>query len=409
MQEIMPPSPDEPRHATTDPAAGERPALLGGAPLSAEPIRLTEPTLPPLADLLPDLEATWARRQLTNHGPFSLELARQLGLRLGVGVVPAASGTAGLMATLRALGVRGEVVVPAITFSATAHAVVWAGATPAFADVDPHTWCLTPESIAPRLTGRTEAILAVHLFGPPCDADALDAFARRRGLALVLDAAQAFGSVYPDGRPVGSGGLAEVFSFHATKLLPAGEGGAIATADATLAARVALVLRFGESGGGEAARVGLNGKMTEWAAILALHGLPEVSARIARRAALVDRAWRRLAELPGLTRQTMVPGARTNHQMLPLAVDEGAFGLPTGRLAEALAAEGIDVRRHYFPPLHRHPAFAAADAPSLPAADALAARLLCLPLSSHMEERAVDLVAAAVERCHRWRDALRVA
>jgi dTDP-4-amino-4,6-dideoxygalactose transaminase len=414
-----------------------RPALLGGEPLCARPIRLTEPSLPPLADIVPDLEVVWASRQLTNNGPFARELKQQLSHRVGVNVVPTASGTVGLMVALKALGIDGEVVVPTITFSATAHAVVWAGATPVFADVDPATWCLTPDTIAPRLTARTQAILAVHLFGQPCDIDALVEFSQLHGLALVLDAAQAFGSTYADGRPVGSRGHAEVFSFHATKILPAGEAGAIATRDSDLGAAIARTIRFGDEGDGVARQIGLNGKITEWAAILALHGLPDVEAHIARRSDLAGRYRARLAGVPGVSGQRAVAGARSNQQMFPLVVDTEAFGLTAGRLAEALAAEGIEARRYYFPPLHRQPAFSeplpGADRRSgsvsvrrfagkesvggtgrasvpqvthLPAADALAERMLCLPLYSHMEEHAVDEVATAIERCHQWRGEL---
>jgi len=363
------------------------------------PLRLTEPTLPSLAALAPDLEAMWAARRLSNDGPFCGALGEAIAARLGVpSAVMTASGTAGLMAVLRALGVRGEVVVPAFTFSATAQAVVWAGGRPVFADVDPDTGALTAATCEARIGPRTEAIVAVHLFGRPCPPEPLEALARRRGLALVFDAAHAFGSRYADGRPVGVAGDAEVFSFHATKLLAAGEGGAVATRWPDIAERCDQVIRFGHRDDGQIACLGFNGKLQEWNALLALRGLPHVEAWTARRAELVERYRSGLTGLPGLATHPRVPDGGTNHQYFAVRVDPDRLGRTAGQLAAALQADGIDARRYFTPALHQHPAFAASGAPRLPAAEALADSVICLPLYSHLPGEWVDRVCAALER-----------
>lgn len=386
----------------------DRPALLGGRPAFAAQLRITEPTLPPLWRLLPGLWGMWRRRSLTNNGPLVQDLADQLADMLAVAsVVPTGSGTDGLVTALRALPVRGEVIVPALTFSATAHAVVLAGSLPIFADVSSSRWSLTPETIDPHVTPRTEAILPVHLFGQPCERPALEDYARRHNVALLFDAAQAFGSRYADGCLVGGGGDAEVFSFHATKMLPTGEGGAIATADGDLARRCRLIIRFGDPGDGHARMVGLNGKMTEFSALLALHGLPRLKGMIARRVRLVERYRAGLAGLPGLVWREVASGDQTNHQLLALLVQADSFGLSADELAQALRAEGIDARRYYSPPLHRHEAFAASPPIHLAVAERLADELLCLPLTSHMRMAQIDRVCEAIRRIHRWRDAVR--
>ena len=405
---------------TRDPT--DRPALLGGAPSFDPPLRVTEPTMPPLDQVMRALPDMWARRGLTNHGPLEQALARAIAERLGVAAVAmTGSGTAGLTAVLRALGITGEVIVPSFTFSATAHAVVSAGARVRFADVSPDTWALTAETCAQQVTSDTDAIMAVHLFGQPCDEVALAALAARHNLALVFDAAHAFGSIYPDGRPVGGAGRAEVFSFHATKLLAMGEGGAVCTADPDLAARCHLVVRFGDAGDGQARYAGFNGKMQEWNALLGLCGLPLVDAWIARRYDLVERYRAGLAEVPGIAYQVGLPGAVTNHQYFAIRLEPAIFGLDGAELRQVLLADGIDARRYYAPPLHQHPAFSLAGAPNLSAgapqlppdgrrlfvAEHLARTLVCLPLYAHLGEHEVDGVCRAIRQAHEWRTELR--
>jgi dTDP-4-amino-4,6-dideoxygalactose transaminase len=385
----------------------DKPACLGGTPIFQTLRRVAEPSLPPLADLQPELATMWAGRSLTNRGPQAQALGRELAERLGVAVALSASGTAGLMATLRALDIRGEVIVPAYTFPATALSVVWAGARPVFADVDPDTWSLTPERCADRLGPATEAILPVHLFGRPCERAPLEDFAARHGLALIFDAAHAFGSRYPDGTPVGAGGTAEVFSFHATKVLPMGEGGAVATRDDDLAHRADLLTVFGNRGDGVSELPGFNGKMQEWNALLGRHALREVDAWIERRAELVRRYRAALGQLPGLSFQAGHEGATVAHQYFAVRVDPVALGLNVEELRQALWAEGIEGRRYYAPALHHHPAYDDLVTPPLPTVDALADSVICLPLYAHLTDDELDGICTAIHRLFAWRDTWR--
>jgi len=388
---------------TAIPGAAARPALWGGTPLFPTPLRVTEPTLPPLASLLGDLEVIWSARRLSNDGPFAQALAERLGEQLGAHVVPVASGTAALTAALAALGIRGEVVVPALTFVATAQAVLAAGATPVLADVDARTGCLTADAARAALTDRTEALLPVHLFGARCDVPGLERLARSAGLALVFDAAHALDASMPeeDGRRRAVAGDAEAYSLHATKALPAGEGGFVATGSSALAERCRRYARFGLDGDGLAAEPGVNAKLAEIPALLALRGLPDLPGRLAHRRRCALRYRRNLAGVPGVAWLPADAGASSGHPYAATRIDPCRFGLDADALREALAAEGIEARR-YFAPLHRHPAFAAASRVPLPVAEALAGEVLCLPLSSHLPLADVDRVVTALRRIHAW-------
>lgn len=383
--------------------ATDRPAGWGGAPLCPAPLRVTEPTLPPLASLLGDLEAIWSARRLSNDGPYVEALALQLADHLGAHVVPVASGTAALTTALAALGVRGEVVVPALTFVATAQAVLAAGATPVLADVDPRTGCLTAATARAVLSDRTEALLPVHLFGTRCDVAGLERLARAVGLALVFDAAHALGAAVPDpgGRRPAAAGDAEAYSLHATKALPAGEGGFVATGSTALAERCRRYARFGVDDSGLATGPGVNAKLAEIPALLALRGLPDLPTRLAHRRRCALRYRSGLAGVPGIAWLPADASPASGHPYAAARIDPARFGLDADALRDALAAEGIEGRR-YFAPLHRHPAFADARRADLPVAEALAGELLCLPLSSHIALEDVDRVVAAVARIQAW-------
>lgn len=380
----------------------DRPAVLGGNPVLAAALSFLRPSLAPIQDLLPGLERLWAGGMLTNHGPLEQAFAGALAARLEAAVACAASGTTALMVACRALGLRGEVLLPALTFTATGLAPLWAGCRLRFVEVRSEDGTLDAAACAAAIGPHTEAILAVHLFGNPCDRTALEALAERHGLALIFDAAHAFGSRYADGRPVGQGGLLEAFSFHATKVLPLGEGGAVAGLALDLVARSAELLNFGQASRLEGSRrLGLNGKMQEWNALVGLAALPLVDDWIRRRLDLLAAYRRGLSPLPGIDLLSPQGGSRSNGQYLALRVDAAGFGLDAGQLATALAAEGVPTQRYFGVPLHRQEVFAAASDARLAVTETLASQLLCLPLYPELAADPVDAVCRAIERIHR--------
>ncbi|MEW2294706.1 DegT/DnrJ/EryC1/StrS family aminotransferase [Streptomyces sp. NPDC006743] len=309
------------------------------------------------------LERAWAQATGTRH------------------CVAVASGTAALHLALRGCGIGpgDEVIVPALTMNATAHAVCAAGATPVFADVEPDTYTLDPRSAAAVCGPRTAALLPVHLHGLPADMRALDELAGRRGIPVVEDAAQAHGAQL-DGRRAGALGKAGCFSLHPHKNLPScGEGGLITTDDDSLHEQLVRLRNFGElepTGARSyiAHRAALNARITPMAAAFTRSQLARFDDYARRREPGIRRFLDRLAQLPGL-RVPQVPAGRTHAwHILRLMPDPEAFGLgPAHRCAlraalhRILRAEGVPVSRYQVAPLAAQPAFRP---PGVSAADA---------------------------------------
>ncbi|OKJ11758.1 DegT/DnrJ/EryC1/StrS family aminotransferase [Kitasatospora sp. CB01950] len=288
------------------------------------------------------------------------------------------------------VGPGDEVVVPSLSFIATANAVTYVGATPVFADVEPATGNLTPETVAPLLTERTRAVIAVDQGGVPVDLDAIKALAEPRGIAVVEDAACAAGSVYR-GRPVGAGADIAAFSFHPRKLLTTGEGGMVTCQDGELAARLRRLREHGMSvsaadrhaGAGGAGmletydEIGFNHRMTDVQAAIGLVQLGKLPAMVARRRELAAR-YRELlgAELAG--RLVAEPAYGTsNFQSLWLLLPEDAPD--RGEVLGRLAAEGVSARRGIMAAHLEAPYKGAARVP-LPVTELLTSRTLILPL-----------------------------
>lgn len=378
-----------------------KPAILGSSPLFAEEINIVSPTLPKLEDISPQINEILSTGNLTNDSRYVREFERELTSFLGVKhVVAVANATLGLMLVLQALDLEGEVIVPSFTFSATVHALMWNDLRPVFVDIDPQTYNLDPHRVAESITSRTSAILAVHVYGNPCDVKVLEKLARDHGLKLIFDSAHAFGSSCA-GERVGRFGDAEVFSFHATKILPTGEGGAVATNDAELQKRLSWGRNFGNPGDDECRFAGLNGKMPEFSAILGLEGVKRVEEYIDHRNEMAKSYIRRLKKIPGISFQRLTPGCRSTYQFFSILLEPKEFGVNRDQLNTALGREDIVTRKYFHPPLHRHRAyreFKNRYNGRLPVTNAVSDNILCLPICSHMHDDDVERIALAIER-----------
>jgi dTDP-4-amino-4,6-dideoxygalactose transaminase len=368
-----------------------------------EGLPLARPTVPN-----PDRVATRIRGILESgvltNGPTVREMEERAAAYLQVRhAVAVSSCTAGLMLVLRASDVSGDVVLPSFTFQATAHAVSWNGLRPAFADIDPDTLTLSAGDAA-RATGmRTSAIVATHTYGTPADVDGLSETARQSGIRLFLDAAHAFGARH-GGRPVGGFGDAEVFSLTPTKPLVAGEGGIVATDDDQLADRVRLVRDYGKEPDYDCRIIGLNARMSELHAAVALASLEGIDERIERRNEIAGSYRDALGGIPGVSFPSVRRGDRSTYKDFTTLIDADGFGLDAPTLGEALAAEGIETRRYYAPPAHRTRAYrAVANGARLPVTDRAAARVLTLPLWEGMTDEHVERLVDAVGRIRRFR------
>jgi dTDP-4-amino-4,6-dideoxygalactose transaminase len=326
-----------------------------------------------------------------NVEAFEREVAAYLGVAHAVGV---SSGTDALVIALRALGIGpgDEVIVPSFTFFASAEAVSLAGATPVFADIDPASFALAPADVARRIGPRTRAILAVHLYGHPFDAEALGALARERGIALVEDAAQAFGAS-ARGKRVGGLGRAAAFSFFPSKNLgAAGDAGLVATDDAGLAACARMLRAHGSRQRYAHEAIGYTARLDEIQAAVLRVKLPHIDAWNAQRRAVAALYTARLEKLPGVVPPPIAPGAEhVFHQYTPR--------LPARQRAavvEALTAEHIASQIYYPAPVHRAPPYAAEL--DLPETERACAEVLSLPIWPELQPAQVERIVAVLAK-----------
>ena len=291
----------------------------------------------------------------------------------------------------------GEVILPSFTFLAGPAALVWNNLRPVFIDVDPRTTNVTPQAVAAAITPRTVAISACHNFGNPCDVAALSALAAEHGLPLVIDAAHGFGSSF-HGRPVGGGATAQVFSLSPTKLLVAGEGGIVATDCDCLAHFVRLGREYGNDGSYDALFAGVNGRMPELSAAVAISSLAMLDEVAERRRQIASHYRRELEQLPGIGFVESSAGSLSSHKDFSITIDPGRFGMTRDSVRRVLADRGIETRTYYDPPCHRQTAFEHFHdrARQLPGTDLLSARSLSLPIGAHVDEAVVEEICEAV-------------
>jgi dTDP-4-amino-4,6-dideoxygalactose transaminase len=329
--------------------------LLGGQPAFAQPLHVGRPNIGDKKRFLQLAEQALDRRWLSNDGEIVRAFESRLQELLGVAhVIAVSNATIGLELALRAhLGGRtGEVIVPSYTFIATAHVPTWCGCQVVFADVDRHTHQLTAASVARCLTDQTVAIMPVHLWGACQATPELEALAAHHGLPLLIDAAHAFHTEL-DGRKVGHFGQAEVFSFHATKFINSGEGGAITTNDDALAHQLRLMRNFGFAGYDKVVSLGTNAKMNEFSAAMGLTCLESLDQIVARNQANWQAYDAQLARLPGLQLYRYDPATQPNYQYVIVEVDEQQTGLSRDELVAVLQAENVMVRKYFYPGAHR--------------------------------------------------------
>lgn len=374
-------------------------AALGGGPLFQEKLHVGRPHVGDRAWFMERVTEVLDSRWLSNHGRCVQELEAQLAQRLGVRhCILVCNATVGLEITVRALGLEGEVILPSLTFVASAHALLWQKLVPVFCDVSPRTHLLDPRRVEAAITPRTSAILGVHLWGRGCAVDELQDIAHRHGLPLIFDAAHAFGCSYR-GRMIGGFGRAEVFSFHATKVMNTFEGGAITTNDDALARRIRPMVAFGFTNAERVVSVGTNGKMNEVCAAMglaSLRNIDEVMARNARNFVAYERA---LRGVPGVRVLPYDPAERHNYQYVVLEYDAPAGAIERDELLAVLWAENVMARRYFHPGCHGlepyRSMFPAAEA-QLPQTVRLAQRLIVLPTGDSVSERDAQAIAAVM-------------
>ena len=379
-------------------------AIFGGEPAFEEMLHVGRPNIGDREKLHARLDAILDRRWLTNNGPVVQEFEQRLAEFLGVKhVVTVVNATIGLELAIRALDMHGEVIVPSFTFVATAHALQWQGIRPVFSDIDPATHNLDPTRIESMITPRTTGIIGVHVWGRPCDTEALEGIARKHNLKLLFDAAHAFG-VSHRGRMIGHFGDAEIFSFHATKFFNSFEGGAIATNDDTLAEKLRLMRNFGFSGMDNVIYVGTNGKMHEFTAAAGLTSLESLDDFISVNRRNYEAYRSGLANIPGVQMITYDEKERNNYQYIVLEINAKITGIHRDTLIHLLHAERVRARRYFYPGAHRMEPYRSLYPNAgllLPETEKLVRRVLSLPTGTAVNEediaRICEIIRFAVD------------
>lgn len=364
--------------------------------MSAKPIYVTQPSMPPLEEFLPYLEEIWKNKVLTNGGPYHQALEKALCEFLGVKHISLFSnGTIALLTALQVLGIRGEVITTPYSFVATSHALLWNGITPVFADIDPDSLNLDPTQIEAAITPQTTAILPVHCYGIPCDVERIQSLADSYGLRVIYDAAHAFGVKY-HGRSLLNYGDLSVLSFHATKVFNTFEGGAIVCHDENTKRHIDNLKNFGFVDEVTVAETGINGKMSEINAAFGLVQLKHVAAAIDRRKEIEAIYRRGLASVKGVRLLKMPYDAEGNSSYFPIMVTR-EYPLGRDALYESLKSHGVNGRRYFYPLISEMPMYrklASAKSDNLPNATNAASEVICLPIYP-------DLPIGEVERiCH---------
>lgn len=362
-------------------------------------LTVTSPLLPPLEEFLPYLEDIWQRKWITNNGHYHRALEEALCEYLGVKYISLfTNGTLPLITALQALRISGEVITTPYSFVATTHSLWWNGIRPVFVDIDPRTGNLDPARLESAITTRTTAIMPVHVYGNPCDTDAINSIADKYGLKVIYDAAHAFG-VNVDGKSILNAGDMSTLSFHATKTYNTIEGGALICKDAKTKENIDNLKNFGFRSETEVVAPGINAKMDEIRAAYGLINLRHVDEAIERRRQITMKYRRELADVEGISMLDLLPNVRYNYSYMPIFVDRTLYGASRDSLYFYMKEKNILARRYFYPLITQFSTYSGLPSTSpanLPVATRMANSVICLPLHAGLEDddvqRTIDVI-----------------
>lgn len=350
-------------------------------------INVTKPFLPPIDDYINLLGGIWQRNWLTNNGPLVVELENKLKEYLGLpNLLYLSNGTIALQLAIKALGLKGEIITTPFSYVATTSSIVWEGCTPVFVDIDEHTLNINPALIENAITEKTSAILATHVYGNPCDIDAIEQLAAKYNLKVIYDAAHCFGTTYK-GKSVYAYGDISTASFHATKLFHTVEGGAVITNDPELHTKMDFMRNFGHNGPEDFAEVGINGKNSEFHAAMGLVNLRYINDILLVR----KKQWHQYhAQLGKFDTIGYEVNEGFNHAYYPLVLEDEAVVL---RVIQRLNEARVFPRRYFYPALNTVRLYRAEN---LPVSASLSRRVICLPLYHTLASSEIDAICEII-------------
>lgn len=349
-------------------------------------IPVTKPFLPPIEEYKQYIDGVWQRHWLTNMGPLSSKLEIQLQEYLGIEhLLFVTNGTVALQMAIKALELKGEIITTPFSFVATTSSIVWEGCTPVFVDIDKDSLCIDPAKIEQAITEKTSAILATHVYGNPCDVEALEKIAEKHKLKLIFDAAHSFG-VKINGKSVFAYGDISTCSMHATKLYHSIEGGFIATKDADLSEKLTCMRNFGISDFNSFSELGINGKNSEFHAAMGLVNLSYVKDIHIKHKQLTEHYDEKLKKLKAI-KPFWHKQACLNYVYYPIVLESEALLL---KIKAKLDCNEIFTRRYFYPSLASSLPYL--ESRILPVTDDIAKRVLCLPLYFDLTLEDVDFI-----------------
>lgn len=354
-------------------------------------INVTKPFLPPIGEYIQMVQGIWDRNWLTNNGPLVTELELKLKEYLGINnILYMNNGTIAIQIAIKALNLKGEILTTPFSFVATTSSIVWEGCTPVFVDIDPDTLNIDPAKIEALITKRTSAILATHVYGNPCDIDAIKVIAKKHRLKVIYDAAHGFGSKYK-GQSLFNFGDVSTTSFHATKLFHTVEGGAVFTGSPELLKRMAFMRNFGYNGPEEFAEVGINGKNSELHAAMGLINLKYVDIVLQSRKQQAERYDYLLKKLK-VRKPKINEDGEFNYAYYPIVFETEEQLLKS---VEMLNANLIYPRRYFFPSLNN---LQYVNASTCSVSEDISKRVLCLPIYNGLTNEEIELVCRLLLR-----------
>ena len=355
-------------------------------------IPVTKPFLPPKEEYLKYIDGIWNRQWLTNMGPLASQLEMELKEFLDVQhLLFVTNGTVAIQMAIKALDITGEIITTPFSFVATTSSIVWEGCTPVFVDICPESLCIDADKIEDAITEKTQAILATHVYGNPCDVIKIEQIAKKHNLKVIYDAAHAFG-VKVNGKSVFEYGDISTCSLHSTKLYHSVEGGLIITQNPDLLKKLASIRNFGISGFDSFSELGINGKNSEFHAAMGLANLKHTEAIQNQRKKLSECYDKNLKNLKA-RKVAWHKDATQNYAYYPVVLESEEFLL---KIKAELDLNEIFTRRYFYPSL-------ASSLPYLPKVEFpitedISRRVLCLPLYFDLTEEEIDYICRLILR-----------
>ena len=346
-------------------------------------ITVTSPLLPPLEEFQKVIADIYASKWITNNGTFHRQLEKELATYLKVPYLSLfTNGTLPLITALQALRIKGEVITTPYSFVATTHSLWWNGIKPVFVDIDPATGNLDPNKIEAAITPNTTAIMPVHVYGKPCDTNAIQEIADKYGLKVIYDAAHAFG-VEVNGESILNAGDMSTLSFHATKVYNTIEGGALVMQDEKMKKRIDYLKNFGFADEVTVVAPGINSKMDEIRAAYGLLNLKQVDAAIEARHQVAVKYREALRSIEGISFFDDMPGVKHNYSYFPIFIDSEKYGMTRDELYFKMKEQNVLGRRYFYPLISTFSTYrgltSSADS-NLPIATQIANSVICLPM-----------------------------